>query len=134
METLNRIPECESHEAAIAIMEGYRALLLLREASLLDFIAENAFDKKAKEQCETAISDMEDCMSPNLRLVTLASYTKVRFSTSRDPMRMIEGLVRDMAWDRTLRRRITTTGERGGWEFFSDADVVFTHFEILDEE
>lgn len=135
MTTTNPAP-VESPAARKAIVTAYKALLVLREGGLLDFIAEKAHDTKAAEQARDAITSMEALMSPNLLVTVLPTYTKVRFATnlSREGETQ-EGLIRDGAWglypdDRTdsTKRRITTNG----WEFFVDTDTVFTFFEIVE--
>lgn len=128
MDTITTNP-VESKSARFAITEGYKALRMLREGGLLDFIAEMGHDKKARQQCEESIAEIEAHMSPNLLLTVLPSYTKVQFAV--DGGNLQEGLVRDMGWDLDLRRRITTTGPGGGFEFFSDADTVYTFFEVI---
>jgi hypothetical protein len=117
-------------------VEGYKALKVLDEAGLLDFIAERAFDTKAAEQSRDAIAKLEASMSPNLLCTILPAYTKVRFATDKSREgETQEGILRDGAWGlypdiRTdsHKRRITTNG----WEFFVDPETVFTYFEIVE--
>ena len=139
-DTQIKLAPVESDQARIAIVTAYRALRVLEEGGLLDFIAEQAFDAKAAEQAREAIATIEASMSPNLLCTVLPAYTKVRFSTdhSREGDSW-EGLIREGAWglhpdrgEQATERRITTTGDRGGFEFFVNRETVFTSFEILE--
>jgi hypothetical protein len=114
----------ESPQARHALVETYKALKVLDESGLLDFI-------------EEAITAIETSMSPNLACTILPTYTKVRFQTdrSRDD-EFIEGQLREGAWglnpergQQALERRITTTS---GFEFFVTPETVFTYFEIVE--
>lgn len=93
-------------------------------------------DPKALEQAQRSIAEIEARMSPNLRLTILPSFTEVAFATDTNGDEIQTGIVRDMAngWhaDRPIdySRRITTTGPRGGWEFFVTPETNFTYFEV----
>lgn len=137
--TTNKPAPVESTPARKALVEAYKALSVLDQGGLLDFIAEKAFDAKAAEQARDAIATIEACMSPNLLCTILPAYTKVRFTTVASPDTAMEGLIREGAWglypdrgEQSLERRITTTGTHGGWEFFVNPDTEFTFFEIVE--
>jgi len=124
----------ESDGARTALVTAYRALLVLDEGGLLDFITEAAGDSNAARQAREAMCAIEDGMSPNLLVTVLPSYSRVRFATDRSREgEVAEGIVRDGAWglypDRSgsTERRITTNG----WEFFVDTETVFTFFEVV---
>jgi hypothetical protein len=123
----------ESEPARLALVEAYKALRVLDEGGLLDFIEEKSGDPMAAAQARDAIVAIEDSMSPNLLVTVLPSYSKVRFATDRSRSgEVAEGIVRDGAWglypDRSgsTERRITTNG----WEFFVTPETVFTFFEV----
>lgn len=125
----------ESDAARMALVEAYKALLVLDEGGLLDFIEENAHDIMAAAQARDALAAIEDSMSPNLLCTVLPAYTKVRFATDRSREgETQEGLLRDGAWglyperEGSTERRITTNG----WEFFVGPDTVFTYFEVVE--
>lgn len=129
----------ESPQARHAIVEMYRALLVLRENHLLDFIAEKAWDEKASQQCEDAIAQAELSMSPNLLITLLPAYTEIAFLTdrNREDDKPMHGIIRDGAWGffpdshgNPYERRVTTNG----FEFFVNPETVFTHFEITKRE
>lgn len=125
----------ESTASRVALVEAYKALLVLDEAGLLDLITEEANDSAAARQAREAIEAIEANMSPNLLVTVLPTYTRVRFSTDLSrPGETQEGIIRDGAWglhpDRAgaTERRITTND----WEFFVTPETVFTSFEILE--
>jgi len=135
--TATNIAPVESDQARVALVEAYKALLVLEEGGLLDFIAENAYDPQAAKQAREAIDALEEGMSPNLLCTVLPAYTKVKFATDRSREgEYIEGQLRDGAWglypqDRSYadERRITTTN---GFEFFVTPETAFTFFQILE--
>jgi hypothetical protein len=125
----------ESDAARMALVEAYKALRVLDEGGLLDFIEEKSGDPMAAAQARDAIVAIEDSMSPNLLVTVLPAHSKVRFATDRSrPGEVSDGIVRDGAWglhpERTgsTERRITTNG----WEFFVDRETVFTFFEVTE--
>lgn len=125
----------ESEPARVALVEAYKALLVLREGHLLDFLAEQAHDPMVRAQCLDAISTIEDSMSPNLLVTVLPAYTKVRFATDLSRAGHVsEGLVREGAWglhptrSDSTTRRITTEG----WEFFVTPETNFVYFEVVE--
>ena len=73
----------ETTQARTALVEAYKALLVLDEGGLLDFISEAAGDVTAANQCRDAIAHIEDAMSPNLLATVLPTYTKVLYATDR---------------------------------------------------
>lgn len=133
--TINRPAPVETPEARKAIVEMYRALLVLDKGDLLDFIAESAFDPKAAEQCREAIASAEALMSPNLLLTVIETYTMVRFTLADVPGRTLEGQTREGAWglypdrgEQAITRRLTMTS---GMEFFVTPETEFASFEVL---
>jgi len=127
----------ESDASRTALVEAYKALRVLDESELLDFITDAGFGSKTAEQAREAIASIEDSMSPNLLVTVLPGYSKVRFATDRSREGDVaEGIVRDGAWglhpDRpgSTERRITTNG----WEFFVTPETVFTFFEVVEIE
>lgn len=141
MPTITQLPPVESPQARRAIVTAYRALSMLDQGGLLDFIAKEAYDPQAAEQARAALDTLERSMSPNLLVTVLPAYTKVRWAAEPgNPDEWIEGLIRDGAWglypdergETATERRITTTGIHGGWEFFVNLDTVFTAFEIVE--
>lgn len=142
MNTLTKLAsQCapvESEEARRAIVAGYKALMVLHEAGLVEH-AIAPYDPKAASQVLNTIQEIETLMSPNLLITILPAYTKVAFTTKQSD-RLIEGLIREDAWglypdargETATQRRITTTGDHGGWEMSVDLDTEFTYFEILE--
>lgn len=132
MSLMRNPPPVESPQARHAIVAAYKALLILTENGLLDYVAEG--DPGAAREARDAIDQMEMSMSPNLLCTVLPTYSEVEFLTNadRDDAEPRHGIIRDGAWglfpDRTgsTERRITT----GGWEFFVTPETVFTHFAV----
>lgn len=127
-------PPVESSEAREAILAGYRALVMLQDSGILEWL-EGEGDPEPSETVQEGIAGMEAHMSPNLLVTVLPSYTKVRFATDRNrPEETQDGILRHGAWglypDRpdSTTRRITTNG----WEMFVDESTAFTHFEIIE--
>lgn len=127
----------ESDQARLALVTALRALMVLDQGGLLDFITEYAHDAKAADQAREGITAIEAGMSANLLATVLPAYSKVRFATDRSREgEFIEGQIREGAWglypdrgQQALERRITTTN---GFEFFVTPETVFTHFEVTE--
>ena len=136
-DTLIEMPPLESNQARLGIVAAYKALRVLDEGGLLDFITEYGGDPKSAEQARDAIEALERGMSPNLLVTVLPAYTKVRFATDRSREgEYMEGQIREGAWglfpdrgEQATERRITTTN---GFEFFANRETVFTYFVILE--
>lgn len=118
------------------LVHSYKALMVLAGPGSTGEYLLAEHDPKALEQAQRSIAEIEARMSPNLLATILPSYTEVLFSTEEQGGTLLTGMIREGATGLDTEReqwpvrRITTTGPRGGWEFFVDHDTKFTYFEI----